>query len=284
MRKITGLLFLLIVCATATGKIHTAKAMPFYALSPKEIIVRAEFSTDYSKSSEERKHNIALAVKSLDNAFIDVGGVFSFNDTVGERSEKNGYKSVKVITKGKFTEGVGGGVCQVSTTLYNAFLLADLKIIEYHPHSLAVSYIEPSFDAMVSYGYADLKVKNDTRNPVIVRIKADGEKITVTIYGEPNNVTVIRKSVIIGETPLPEDTILVDTDGIYPDLFAGEKRVVGFGKKGLKSEGIIIKKKNGKIVSNRQIRKDAYSPIPRVVVIGTVPRLKEESFSFAHEN
>lgn len=270
-------IFAVLMCFSITEK---AYAMPFYDLAPQKIVLRAEFSTDYSKSSEERKHNIALAVKSLDKTFIDVGGEFSFNRTVGERTEKRGYKSAKIIERGKFTEGVGGGVCQVSTTLYNALLLADIRITEYHPHSLTVSYIEPSFDAMVSYGFADLKAKNTTKNPVIIYAKADGEKITIKVYGEPLHLTVVRKSVVTGEIPLPEDLEIIDEDGEYPELKIGEKRIIGYGKKGLKSEGIIIKKKNGKTIESKKIRKDAYAPIARTIVIGTKKDDDKESFLF----
>ena len=119
------------------------KAMPFYDLQPSSLTTRASFYTSYPSSTAERKHNIILASKSIDNTFIDVGGEFSFNLVVGDRTEKRGYKKSKIIINGDFADGIGGGVCQVSTTLYNAVLLAGLEIIEYHPHSLPVSYVAP---------------------------------------------------------------------------------------------------------------------------------------------
>ena len=213
MRKSLRLFFIFITVLfvlSAFRETAIANAMPFYALSPEKIVTRAKFSTDYSTSSDERKHNVELAAKALDKTFIDVGGEFSFNATVGERSERRGYKNAKIIKEGEFADGVGGGVCQVSTTLYNALLLADIKITEFHPHSLAVSYVLPSFDAMVSYGYADLKAKNNTKNPIIIYTETDGNKITVKICGQPLNVTVIRKSVITGEIPIPKDVTLID--------------------------------------------------------------------------
>ena len=118
---------------------------------------------------------------------MDINGEFSFNYTIGERTERRGYKKAKIIVGGEFVDGVGGGVCQVSTTLYNAVLLAGLKVVECHPHSLPVSYVEPSFDAMVNSGWADLKFINDTHNPVIIRARADGAKLTIQIFGEPMN-------------------------------------------------------------------------------------------------
>lgn len=103
------------------------------------------------------------------------GEEFSFNAAVGERTEERGYSTAKVIENGKFVEGVGGGVCQVSSTVYNCALLSGLTVTERHRHSLAVSYVEPSFDAMVSYSYADLRFYNDTGKSVFIVADADGE-------------------------------------------------------------------------------------------------------------
>ena len=271
MRKVLRLfLFIIAVLPISFGASVKADAMPFFALSPKELVLRAEFSTDYSKSSAERKHNIELAVSSLNKTFIDANGEFSFNLTVGERSEKRGYKNAKIISKGEFTEGLGGGVCQVSTTVYNAFLLADLLILEYHPHSLAVSYVEPSFDAMVSYGYADLKAKNTTKNPMIIYASANGNTVTVKVYGERKDYVIERRSKVTGSIPAPYNIVTNGENGEeYPTPPEGEKMIVRYGKNGVKSEGYLVKKKNGKVIWKKRIRKDAYSPIPFFVVLGT---------------
>ena len=196
--------------------------MPFYDLKPAFLRLRAEFYTNYKSSSAERKNNIALASKSLNNVFVDVGGEFSFNRTVGARTEKRGYQKAKIIVKGEFTEGVGGGVCQVSTTLYNAILLAGLKVTEYHAHSLPVSYVAPSFDAMVNSGSADLRFVNNTHNPIIIKTKADGETLKVQILGEPMQEVYKRKSVIKEYISPPEQMVVVDNELKYPELYQGE--------------------------------------------------------------
>ncbi|MBR0190109.1 MAG: VanW family protein [Clostridia bacterium] len=244
-------------------------AMPFYDLQPQETVLRAEFSTDYSKSSAERKHNIALAAKSLDKTLIDVGGEFSFNRTVGARTEKRGYKSAKIIVKGEFVEGVGGGVCQVSTTVYNAAIRAGLDITEAHGHSLAVSYVKPSCDAMVNSGSADLRFINRTHNPVIIRAFANGKTLTVKIFGEPMTEKHELKSVILEEIP-PEYTVIKDNDGEYPDLYLGERRIIKNGVKGIISEGYLITTVNGKTVSKARVRRDRYLSVGGVIVEGTV--------------
>lgn len=251
--------------------ITTAFAMPFFNLNPKDIVVRASFSTEYKSSSSERKHNIKLAAKKLNKTLVDVGKEFSFNSVVGARTEKNGFKSAKIIVNGDFTDGVGGGVCQVSSTLYNAVLLAGLKITKRYPHSLKVNYAAPSFDAMVNSGYADLRFINNTDNPVIVMAKADDEKITITILGEKLQEQIYRESRIILETDPPESEIVFDELGEYPDLFEGESKVIRYGSKGLVSEGYLIIVKNGK-KNIIKLSKDRYNGIRGKVVVGKAIR------------
>ena len=271
---ITALTMLLsiIVVQSCAVNFFVGKAMPFYDLQPKKIVLRSEFSTRYSSSTEERKFNVNLASKTLDNTLVDINGEFSFNLTIGERTEKRGYKKAKIIVGGEFVDGVGGGVCQVSTTLYNAVLLAGLKIIECHPHSLPVSYVEPSFDAMVNSGWADLKFINDTHNPVIIRARADGEKLTIQIFGEPMVERYERVSVLTGEVPQPKAEITFDDKGEYPDLFEGEFKFLRYGKSGYKSEGYIKTFVNGKHVKTRKIRTDKYLPTKSVIIYGRAKR------------
>ena len=272
-----SIIVLIALIFSSFGWAINAFAMPFYDLQPQESVLRAEFSTDYSKSSPERKHNVSLAAKSLDNTFIDVGGEFSFNFTVGARTEKRGYKSAKIIVKGEFVDGVGGGVCQVSTTLYNAAIRAGLEITEVHGHSLAVSYVKPSCDAMVNSGSADLRFINCTHNPVIIRTFADGKKLIVRIYGEPVTETYELKSVIKREI-LPEYTVYSDDAGEYPDLFSGERKIISNGKKGYESEGYLVKKVNGKTVSSVRVRRDTYLSVNGLIVEGTAQRPIDDGF------
>ena len=261
--------FAIYLCAVIGFYCPKVYAMPFYGLNPKPLVERAVFATNYQNSSKERKHNIQLGAKALNNVFVDVGAEFSFNKTVGKRTEKRGYKTAKIIVGGEFVDGVGGGICQVSTTLYNAVLLAGLKIIEYHPHSLQVSYVAPSFDAMVSDNFADLRFINNTDNPIIINAFASEEQIKITITGEKSIYTYVRKSVDCGEI-LPEDYLeVLDEAGEYPDLLEGESKIIKYAKAGLKSQGLIIKYKDGKRVSTTILRKDTYKAIRGVKIIGT---------------
>ena len=243
-------------------------AMPFYDLQPKDIVLRSQFYTNYGNSTLERKHNIYLASKSIDNTFVDVGAEFSFNRTVGERTEKRGYRTSKIIVGGEFVDGVGGGVCQVSTTLYNAVIMSGLRVIEYHPHSLPVSYVAPSFDAMVNSNFADLKFINNTHNPIIIRTVADGEKLKVEIYGEELLEKYIRKSEILEKIEPPEYEVVLDEKGEFPELYEGDSKIVKYGKEGYKSVGYLITVKNGKQYAVKKIRTDKYAPVRGKIVYG----------------
>ncbi|MBQ8614960.1 MAG: VanW family protein, partial [Clostridia bacterium] len=124
--------------------------------------LRSDFSTDISSSNEDRKHNIKNALASLNKIEIAPNEIFSFNKIVGRRTAENGYREAKIIVNNEFVDGIGGGVCQVSTTLYNSALLAGLEIVEANKHSKQVSYIKAGFDAMVNFGSSDLKFRNNT--------------------------------------------------------------------------------------------------------------------------
>ncbi len=261
-------IFTLGVISKRNMPIFDCSAMPFYHLNPQEIVLRAQFYTSYPTSTEERKANISLAVKSIDKTLVDVGGEFSFNKTVGERTERRGYKRAKIIVGGEFVDGVGGGVCQVSTTLYNAVLLAGLKITEYHAHSLPVSYIAPSFDAMVNSSSADLRFVNNTDNPVVLRAYADGSTLRVEVYGQPMTEKYSRQSLITEKIPAPQSEVAFDESGEFPDLYEGDSKVIKYGKEGYKSEGYLIVTQNGKLKSMKKIRTDSYAAVRGKVILG----------------
>ncbi|MBM7837392.1 vancomycin resistance protein YoaR [Alkalihalobacillus xiaoxiensis] len=126
-------------------------------------------STAFNQDVGGRVENIRLSTESVDYVVLGSGDVFTFNGLTGRRTLENGYKEATVIIDGDFVDGVGGGICQTSTTLYNAVLDAGLTVVERHPHSLPVTYVEEGLDAMVSWGTADFRFRNDYDHPVIIR-------------------------------------------------------------------------------------------------------------------
>ena len=190
---------------------------------------RAKFSTEYLLSSENRKQNIKLATKKISGVIVENGKEFSFNNTVGKRLEENGFLPAPVIENGEFSLGVGGGVCQVSTTLYNAVLLSGLTPTERHAHSLVPSYIEPSFDAMVSGDVSDLKFKNFTGGRVYIKGVANGNKITFTVYGRKLDCVYERESVVLEVIPPDSPETIVDeslSEGVTEWIKAEKRRPV----------------------------------------------------------
>lgn len=278
-RRVIIFLVTAVMAFTLLPKFSRVSAMPFYGLKPAEkLVTRASFFTSYSSSTLERKHNIALASSSINGTFLDVGEEFSFNRVVGSRTEKRGYKSAKIILDGEFVDGVGGGVCQVSTTLYNAVLLSGLKVTEYHPHSLQVSYVAPSFDAMVS-GVSDLRFVNNTDNPIIVYMRADGNRVTASILGQSMACKYERRSEVVGKIDPPPTKVIRDEKGEYPDLLVGETKVLRYAKEGLKSQGFLVKIVNGKVVKTERIRNDSYKAIGGVIVEGTANTIENNDFN-----
>lgn len=134
--------------------------------------------------SPGRVENIRLSLAAINNTVVLPGEVFSFNETVGERTVEKGYKNAPIILGEAVVPGVGGGICQSSTTLYNAVRLAGLEIVERRIHSVAPSYIKHGLDATVAWPHTDFKFKNDSDRPVIVKAEIQGWRVRVWILGK----------------------------------------------------------------------------------------------------
>lgn len=221
----------------------------------------ARFSTYYGDSKPNRKDNVALACRKIDGTVLYPEDEFSFNDIVGARTVENGFKSAYIIKDGEFVEGIGGGVCQVSSTLYNCALLANLTITCVRAHSLPVSYVAPSFDAMVSTA-SDLRFVNTLSSPVTIKMFADGKYLKAEMYGIGSCI-IRRRSQTIETLPFEIE---------YRDdatIKLGEEVIDTYGKAGLRSQGFLEYYQNGKLLKTVLIRKDTYFPQKRIVLRGT---------------
>lgn len=143
----------------------------------------SSFTTYFDSSLINRSENIRLAAKAIDKKLLAPGETFSFNETVGERTVEAGYKEAMIIEGDVFTPGLGGGICQVSSTLYNAILQGHLQVIERHPHSLPITYVAPGRDATVSYPILDLKFRNSSQGYLLIRSRVLENSITFELYG-----------------------------------------------------------------------------------------------------
>lgn len=144
--------------------------------------VLAEFSTTIKSKASNRLNNIQITCSKLNETTVESGKSFSFCQTVGKATEEKGYKKADVIVDKQVTQALGGGNCQVSSTLYNAILkVSDFKVTERHPHGKKVNYVPEGKDAAVSYGSKDLKFVNNTSNTIKIYASTDNKKVSIKI-------------------------------------------------------------------------------------------------------
>lgn len=237
-----------------------------------KLNLMSKFSTTLKDSQEGRRHNVNLALKKFNGKVIKAGEKISFNEITGPQTEAGGYKPAIVILNGKFVNGIGGGICQASTTLYNACVLANLEIDEVHKHTLPVGYVELSLDAMVSDGYADMVFTNNSDDDIYIKTYTTEGKATVEIYGNsiPDGVSIKRVAEFIGNIPHNGDKIEVDTTGEYADkvLYKGEYYRVKYPREGYEAKAYKETYKNGELVDREEIRHEKYQPVDGLIVEG----------------
>ncbi len=237
--------------------------------------IMAKYSTSYSGSSANRCLNIALAASKIDGYVVNPGERFSYNKVVGPRTEAAGFKSAHVYVGTKVVDGIGGGICQVSSTLYNAVVMADLKTVTRVNHSIPVSYVPLGRDATVSYGTIDYVFENNKPYPISIRAKTEGTTLTISIVGTSEMdytvdfVSEFVSSIAYGTTNTEDDTL--------PE---GETKLVTPGSNGSVYQSYRVYKKDGKIYDKRKESKSRYQPVAAEVAIGTkkedkLPELNE---------
>lgn len=224
----------------------------------------------YTGSIENRIYNLTLASSRLNGILIKPGEVFSFNKTVGDISTLTGYKQAYVISGGKTILGDGGGVCQVSTTLFRAIINAGLPIMERNPHAYRVSYYEkdmgPGVDAAIYTPNVDLKFKNDTGNYLLIQSYVDPaeSRLTFELYGTRDGREVlVEKPVITSQSPAPEPVYQDD-----PELPKGQTKQIDWAAPGAKVYFKRTVTKNGQVLSEDTFYSN-YRPWQAVYLRGT---------------
>lgn len=189
------------------------------------------FTTKYEVNHQDRVNNLLLASSAINNVIVYPGQTFSFNTWVGPRVTEAGYKEAPVVYSGKLIPGIGGGVCQVSSTLYNAVLLSNLKIIQRLNHSLPISYVPLARDATVVYDGVDLIIENTSEFPILIVSDVTPSHLTVAILGRKTNWKKVELETKVVETYPYRTKITPD-----PTLPKGSKQKVISGRKGTKVE------------------------------------------------
>lgn len=217
--------------------------------------------TKYNEGAVGRSSNIKLAASKINGYVINKGDVFSFNGVVGKRTHAAGFKDAPVYTGSGVENGVGGGICQVSSTLYGAVLEANMKIVSRTNHSYVVSYTVPGFDATVSYGSIDFKFSNSFDTPVKIKATASGGVMTVYIYGtKQNSNTVTLEHKILGTTARPVKRVYNSS------LKVGSEVVTTAGYDGMKVQNYRhIKDASGNIIKTENLGVSNYITLAKVV-------------------
>ena len=223
------------------------------------------FTTRYDVSDVDRSTNLRLASEKINGTVLKPGETFSYNKTVGARTIAAGYKNAKVYESGKVVDGIGGGICQVSSTLYNAALLANLEIVERRNHQFVTSYVGAGRDATVVYGQTDFKFKNTRKYPIRIVVTTNAGILKISIFGikEENEYTFKFNTKTVSSIPYKTQYI---EDSSLP---AGTEKVEQKGANGLITETYITKMLDGKVVSTELLSKDTYSAMTRIIRRGT---------------
>ena len=225
--------------------------------------VLGTFTTTF-KANNNRGKNVANATSRINGIVLMPGEIMSASDSMGSRNAANGYLEAGSYLNGETVESFGGGVCQVSTTLYNAVILAELEITERSSHSMIVDYVKPSMDAAISEGVLDLKIKNNTEAPIYIEGITNGGKLTFNVYGKEYRPST-RKVSYVSETlsttdPGKKFVATNDPIGTYKKAVSAHM--------GIKAKLWKVVTENGTEVSREQFNKSSYKASPATYHVG----------------
>ena len=223
------------------------------------------YSSTFNVYNYNRTTNVNIATQKINNVILLPGEIFSYNKVVGERTFANGFKEASVYTSSGVVNGLGGGICQVSSTLYNAVLEANLEIVERRNHRYAVSYVPLGRDATVAYGSIDFRFKNSRQYPIKIESYTKNGTLYISIKGIEEEVeydvsiTTKKLKTIPYQTKYIEDSTMA----------AGTQKQTQYGDNGYKYETYKTVSLNGNVVSSELISTDNYTPLTRIVRVGT---------------
>ncbi len=223
------------------------------------------YSSDFSSSSADRAHNIQLACDKINGYVLAPGEEFSYNDVVGPRTVERGFRMANVYVGNTVQPGIGGGICQVSSTMFNAAVYADLDITSRRNHTLPVTYVPMGRDATVSYGSVDFKFKNNYSKPIEIRAECVGRKNVISIYGtneRPNRKIEIETE----KTGTTSPKVVRKEDNTMPE---GKVKVDSAGTNGSSYIAYKVVYENGVKISSDVLCKSTYAGKDRVEIVGT---------------
>lgn len=261
----------LIVMLGNPGPYQERIAVPVFVIEPRVTKEELEFRlpevlwaqyTTTLADIPDRTENVRIASEKFNGLVIAPGQVISFNEIVGPRDQEGGFREAKIIVAGRFEEGMGGGVCQVSSTLYNALLLGGVEIVERHPHTVRIAYVPVGRDATVVFDQKDLKFRNNSEGYLMIKAGLEGLKLTFSLYGtekKPYDLVEVNSKIV---KTIPYAKVVVGNESLKP----GEQKTVQKGQLGYWSETYrrIV---TGEGTSIELVSKDRYSPISAIIAV-----------------
>ncbi len=222
------------------------------------------YTTRFPGYQVHRNHNIRMAAQALNGKILMPGGRLSYNATVGKRTLQQGYRLAPVIIRGEKRLGVGGGICQVSSTLYNAALLADLKIVRRANHSIPITYVPLGRDATVTDTGLDLVIENPHPHPIAIVTEVGRSSLTVRVLGVPKpaqRVILRTEQIALKSPPIKEEP--------DPNLPVGVRKVKEKGAAGVKVILWRLVYENGQLIRRERVATSVYRAQPRIIRVGT---------------
>ncbi len=228
--------------------------------------VVSSFSTKFNRSDVNRTDNIELACSRINNTLLMPGEVFSMNSILGPRTYENGYKQAPVMLKSELVPGTGGGVCQVSTTLYNSVLLAGLDVVEREHHSMPLTYISPGRDATITGNSIDFRFANNQKHPICISAYISGNKLNISILGKKsvNGAVIKLNTKTIGVYKPKPEKIVIDHS-----LLPGQKIVDRKPTNGIR---VILYReayRAGKLQWREKLTEDYYKPVQGITKVSS---------------
>ena len=238
---------------------------PHITQIPEKKLFVAEFTTYYNMENIARSKNIARAAELLDGLVVEPGEVFSCSTAIGPITEENGYFPAGTYVQGKVEDGIGGGVCQISTTLYNTALYAGLTIVERAPHSMIVNYVDPARDAAIAGNYKDLKLRNDYDASVTIAARAVDGALTISIHTAEEDIgNEIELISIVLETIEPGEQV-VTVDKSQPEDYY---KVTQKAHTGYVAELYRVIRRDGVELVREKVNTSEYAATPEYVTVG----------------
>lgn len=225
----------------------------------------SSFKTYYYESNVNRTTNLKLSASKINDTVLLPGEVFSYNQVVGKRTIEAGYRDAAIYSGGKVVDGLGGGICQISSTLYDSVVLANLEIVERSNHGFVTSYLDAGWDATVVYGAIDFKFKNSRKYPIKIVASVSNGVAEFQIFGKKEEVEyeVDIETKVIASIPFKVRYVNDST------LAAGKTKVLQGGSNGCKVEAYKVLKQNGQEVSRTLLSRDTYNAMEKIIARGT---------------